>query len=141
MDTENTEPKASWLLVEYQAAQDSAQHHDNLLWNTTGAVWAAELVALGFAVQQLGTVARRPTVLAVGFIAILMLLYEWIMALQFRSVKNQKYKRCKQIEAILHLEQHTKLNYFTSWGSIVYAFVVLSFLSVWGFVLCAAFDP
>ena len=32
------------LLVEYQAAQDSAQHHDSLVWTTTGIIWGAGLV-------------------------------------------------------------------------------------------------
>ena len=34
------------LLVEYQAAQESAQHHDNLVWTVTALIWGGMLVLL-----------------------------------------------------------------------------------------------
>ncbi len=42
------------LLVEYQTAQDSAEHHDALLWNVTAIIWGANLVLIGFVLQSIG---------------------------------------------------------------------------------------
>ena len=34
-------------IAEYKATQDSAQHHDNLLWYVSSIVWGGNLVLLG----------------------------------------------------------------------------------------------
>jgi len=36
------------LLVEYQAAQESAQHHDNLIWTVTALIWGGMFVLFWF---------------------------------------------------------------------------------------------
>ena len=46
------EPTPEQLLVEYQAAQTSAEHHDGLIWSISGVVWAASLVLLGILLAQ-----------------------------------------------------------------------------------------
>ena len=41
------------LLVEYEKAQDSAQHHDGIVWSVISMTWAAEMVLLGFVVSSI----------------------------------------------------------------------------------------
>jgi len=48
------EPTNDALLVEYQAAQGSAEHHDNLVWTVTSTMWGASLILLGFTLDQVG---------------------------------------------------------------------------------------
>ena len=126
------------LIAEYQSAQDSAQHHDNQVWDTTGIIWAAGLVLFGFVIQSLDNQKLKLPIIIVCILAIIMLLYLWVMALQLNSVKNQKYERCKELEAILHFEQHSKLRYAKYSGRIFYAMVMITFIAAWILTLIIA---
>jgi len=122
------------LLVEYQAAQDSAQHHDNQVWTTTGIIWGAGLILIGFVVQSIGDLGLKLPVVAVCVLAILMLIYLWVMAFQLNSVKNQKYARCKELESILKLKQHSRLRYAKRSGRIFYSLIMAVFIVTWVFI-------
>jgi hypothetical protein len=91
----NPTPEA--LLVEYQSAQDSAQHHDNLVWTTTGIIWGSSLILLGFVITSLNTPPLKLVITASSILGLLLCIYVWLAALQFASVRNQKYSRCKKI--------------------------------------------
>lgn len=123
------------LLVEYQAAQDSAQHHDILLWTVTGLMWGASLILLGFVLEKLTDPTLRPLITAVSVLGIVINVTVWIFALQFNSVKRQKYARCKELEKQLNLSQHRNLRYASKSQGILYGIVMLIFIFTWIIVI------
>jgi len=135
------EPQCEHLIVEYQAAQNSAQHHDVLVWSVTSVVWAANLVLLGFVVNHFGKDNPLPKVF-LGWIiglGIFLDLMGWIIARQLRAVKNFKYERCKVIEARFGLKQHTDLKKWLkehTWltslkQNYMYSIMMLAFIAAW----------
>ena len=142
-----TDNERNILLVEYQKAQDSAQHHDSLIWTSGGILWGASLVLIALVVG--GLHERRPTALFVGISLFAMLLqgFHWIMAETYNAVKNRKYERCREIEAKIneektqhlmktHLHENEKYpkKRFTYW----YRAVAVAYLGLWGWVALAA---
>lgn len=138
MPTQNASIDKEALLVEYQAAQDSAQHHDSLVWTTTGIIWGASLVLLGFVIQNMNDPRLKLSIIAISILTILLLVYLWLIALTFGSVRNQKYARCKEIEKVFHLEQHSKLHYPNQSGRIFYGVIMAAFIVVWVVILVGA---
>ncbi|MHB9003917.1 MAG: hypothetical protein ACYC6C_07610 [Coriobacteriia bacterium] len=133
-------PENSDLLVEYQAAQESAQHHDHLVASWTSIVWSAVVVLLGLAVPVVAG-GRLPVLMTlVAVLAILLLLWVLVFALMFGSVKRQKYERCKQIESELGLHQHTDLNYPRCVQSVLYVVMTLLFIGVLSAVIVFAWS-
>lgn len=139
---ESEGPTNEALLVEYQAAQDSAQHHDNMIWSATGIVWGASLILLGFILEGLAKNADPGTAkvsvsalslapLAVSPLAIVLLTYLWYAACVFASVKNQKYARCKEIELLLGLRQHSTLRMPKYRQRILYGIAMGLFIATW----------
>jgi len=129
------------LLVEYQAAQESAQHHDNQVWTTTGIIWGAGLVLIGFVVQILDKRELMPIIVLVSVLALFMLVHLWIMAFQFNSIKRQKYDRCKEIENLLHLHQHTDLIYKVKTGRTLYCITMILYVIVWLLIIAIVIFP
>jgi hypothetical protein len=123
------------LLVEYQAAQDSAQHHDNLLYTVTSLMWGASLLLLGFILEKLTDTTLRPLITALCVLGLVLNVTVWIFALQFNSVKRQKYARCKELEKQLNLSQHRNLRYASGSQRVLYAIVMLIFIFTWILVL------
>ena len=123
------------LLVEYQAAQDSAQHHDTLLYTTTSLMWGASLILLGFILNDLTNTALRPLITALGILGLVLCVTVWIFALQFNSIKRQKYTRCREIEEIMNLSQHRNLRYVSGSQRFLYGIVTLIFILTWIFIL------
>lgn len=135
MNDKTIKPDNQALLVEYQAAQDSAQHHDALVWTTTGIIWGAGLVLIGFVIQNMNDPHLKLSIIATCVLAILLLVYLWVMALQLGSVKNQKYARCKEIESIFSFTQHSKLRYAKNSGRIFYGVVMVVFITTWVIII------
>jgi heme/copper-type cytochrome/quinol oxidase subunit 4 len=123
------------LLFEYQAAQDSAQHHDSLLWNITGIIWGAELVLLGFIIQSIESFRSKPVVLISSFLAIVLIIFLFVTFLYLRNIRNFKYARCKEIEVILGLKQHRLLPHPKFIGTIMFYSVLLIFIVTWVIVI------
>jgi len=100
--------KTEILLIEYQKAQDSAEHHDRLLWAVVGLLVTGMAALLVVQPGKTACVYRwtrfYPPIL--GIIASFVLFY-FVRSLRF--FKNEKYKRCKVIERLLGMEQHSKL--------------------------------
>ena len=141
MNDKTTKPDNQAFLIEYQAAQDSAQHHDALVWTTTGIIWGAGLVLIGFVIQNMNDPRLKLSIIATCGLAILLLVYLWVMALQLGSVRNQKYARCKEIESIFHFTQHSKLRYANRSGRIFYGIVMVVFIATWVLILITVLLP
>ncbi len=135
MKEKNQESVNEFFLIEYQAAQDSAQYHDNLIWTTTGIIWGASLVLSGFVMQNINNNALKPYIIAACSLAILQLIFLWTMARQWKSVKNQKYSRCKEIEELFDFKQHSQLKYKKNSMGIFYGIVTASQIVFWGTIV------
>lgn len=118
------------LLVEYQTAQDSAQHHDNMIWSATSIVWAASLVLLGFVLENFEKKLNL-IIMAVAVLAMVMLGYIWYASRVFGAVKNQKYARCKKIEQLLGLQQHASVRMPKHVQRVLYGIVMGLFIATW----------
>lgn len=128
-------PDKETLLVEYQAAQSSAQFHDGLIWSVTNVLWIAALVLFGFILTQLHNEALRVLLTALSILGLSFVVFAWFCALQFNSIKNQKYKRCKEIEADLAMTQHTKLEFPRYFQRVIYAGIMVLFIVCWFLLL------
>ena len=120
-------PSPDALLVEYQAAQDSAQHHDSLIWSVNSVVWAGSLVLVGFTLEHATNPDLKFVLLAVSVLGIVMIIKVWVYTWQFRALKRQKYDRCKEIETDVGLEQHSRVK----WPSGQVAYSGVSIASSW----------
>ena len=123
------------LLVEYQSAQESAQHHDNLVWTVTSIIWGGMLVLLGLVLGNLDNSKLRLILFSLSILGIVLTIAVWIFALQLNSVKRQKYQRCKDLEKLLHMFQHTELKYCSGLQRIIYGIVTILFIIAWIVVL------
>ncbi|HEY8095479.1 MAG TPA: hypothetical protein VIE65_05225 [Methylobacter sp.] len=134
---EEKHPTDDAMLVEYEAAQASAEHHDTLVWTVTNSLWALSMVLFGFAVSVLDKPAVQSQVgikvLLSGlcFVGVSLLSYAWFCALQFASIRNQKYRRCKALEKHLGLQQHTNLEHFNHSQRVLYAIVLFFMVIAW----------
>ena len=128
------------IRLEYEKAQDSAEHHDRLLWYVTSIVWTGNLIVLG----QIATCTKirlsSIPVLFVSVLALVLNLFLWVASFQFRWIRNQKYKFCKQIEDNLRgmRGQHKNLCYPPGVMWTLYCFVTILFLVVWFAILFIA---
>jgi uncharacterized membrane protein len=107
------------LLVEYRKAQDSAEHHDNLVSSIFG-VWVGSAVLIGFVLTGLSSkhVTQYKSVLILVVItgwALTCLSMYW--ATRSHLIKEKKYKRCQDIEVALHglMSQHTMMKGTGKW--------------------------
>jgi hypothetical protein len=133
--------KMSNMRVEYQKAQDSAEHHDSLLWYVTSIVWSGNLILLGEVATSTKTHLASILILPISVLALVLNLFVWAAAFQFRSVKKQKYEYCKQIEDKLPgmRGQHRNLCHPPGVTWTLYCSVTILFLIVWfAFLLMAA---
>ena len=123
------------LLVEYSAAQNSAQHHDTLVWNSIGLIWSAQLVLLGFIIQGSNDMLNPKITLFACVLALVLLIYLCISYFSFRKIRNFKYQICKEIEKELSLHQHNSLNHKKYIGTISFFVVTVLFGIVWLLVI------
>ena len=123
------------LLVEYQSAQGSAQHHDNLLWTVTSIIWGGMLVLFGFVLANLDKTNLRLILTFLSILGIVLTIAVWGFALLLGSVMRQKYARCKTIEELFDMHQNRDLKYAARSQRIVYGIVMILFIIVWLIVL------
>jgi len=126
------------LLAEYKAAQDSAQHHDNLLWYVSSIVWGGNLILLGSFLKNIGNATgalSRSFIFYVGIFCILLNLCLWGCACLFRNIRNQKYDQCKFIESKLGFRQHSDLRCVPGLMWFIYSFVTIMFMALWFLVV------
>jgi small-conductance mechanosensitive channel len=125
------------FLVEYQKAQDSAQHQDTLIWTATGVAWAGNVALLAFAFSKITKPYFQPFVVLLAFLGISAVVTAAILTVQLIDVKNQKYERCKQLESCYGFKQHQDLKYRAGPQKIAYTVTALLFIMVWLFILWA----
>ena len=117
------------LITEYHAAQSSAAHHVNLVWQATSILWAANIVLMGFVLS----VIERPTmayvVSAISIFGIVVSMLIFRFAWVYRGVALHKYGVCKEIEAKLGMRQHTTTP--SSGLYRIYIIMTASLVSVW----------
>lgn len=129
----NDDPRREALLIEYQKAQDSAEHHDNLVWNITALNWIGSAVLMGFVLSGIGsspTLSQKIALFSLAIVGFLLSCLVWRWARQVGAMRNLKYRRCKEIEAELGMRQHT----FSEWPGKQrgeYSWLMLVFLAVW----------
>jgi len=133
--TDGSEPRdaqPSDPAVEYQAAQPSAEHHDNLAWSATGTLWAGSLVLLGFVIDSIKEGRSRVLLTCICCFGMALTSAVWWISLQLRDVKRQKYERCRKLESVLGFQQHTRLSYPDGQQSFVFGLLMVILLVVWG---------
>lgn len=129
------------LLVEYQKAQDSAQHHETLAWMVTSITWGASLVLLGFISKNLIIPELRLFNSILGCLGIILILAECRLASVLNDIKLQKYEHCKEIERKVGFSQHSKLrDPNRKIHKILFGLVTLLFLSCWLAVIWIAWS-
>ena len=128
------------LLVEYQAAQESAQHHDNLVWTVTALIWGGMLVLFGFILGNLNNASLRLILILLSIVGITLTIVACVFTVQYNSVMRQKYQRCKDIELLLHMRQHTELKYPPGLQKIIYHIITVLFVIAWCTVFWSAWN-
>ncbi len=123
------------FLVEYQKAQDSAEHHDSLVWTVTSIIWTGNLVLLGFVLSSLAKPNTQRLLTVPCILGAVLVICVFILAVSFGWVKRQKYQRCKSLEERWDFQQHRQLRYPKRLQTILYIIVTLAFLVIWGVVI------
>ncbi len=118
-------------LLEYEMAQNSAEHHDNLVWSVSTLTWGVSSVLLGFVLNNITDNELGVVILLFCLIGVFLILCSWLFARQFRSIRNQKYVRCKELEAELGLVQHTNIKHKNGSQSALYSIIMLLFITTW----------
>ena len=130
-----TKTKYESKLLEYEMAQNSAEHHDNLVWSVSTITWGVSSVLLGFVLNNITKDSLGVVVLLFCLIGIFLILCSWLFARQFRDLRNQKYKRCKKLEAELGISQHTMIKYKDGSQTSMYSIIMVLFLVTWSVVI------
>lgn len=125
----------------YEKAQDSAEHHDRLLWYVTSIVWTGNLIVLGQIATSTEICLSSIRVLSVSVLVLILNLFLWSASYQFKWIIKQKYDYCHDIEKDILKEargQHKDLRYPHGVMWTLYCFVTISFLVVWFAILFIA---
>jgi hypothetical protein len=131
---EESEPSPearSRMLIEYQAAQQSAQHHDTTAWSFISITWGASLVLMGFVLNSVREANLRILLSVFSAIGILFVITVWVARNQMNAVKRQKYARCKELEAKLGFRQHSQLAYQEGRGGAIVTCITLALVFAW----------
>lgn len=107
--TELTKEQREAYLIEYQMSQQSAEHHDTLLWTSTGIIWAANFVLFGLISDNIfkeASLQHKCLLTLISSVAIIINAAMLALAYSFRRIRLLKYKRCQRIEKRFGLWQH-----------------------------------
>lgn len=129
------------LLVEYQAAQDSAQHHDTLIWLINSVIWSASLILLGLLLKSSPDRSMILIVSIVSLLGIFLVIKVWIYTFQLAELKRKKYERCKEIEKRLGFTQHTSVVWKSGMQRVLYSIVMILFIVIWLIVAWTYLKP
>ena len=99
-------PKKDALIVEYQKAQESAEHYDKLIWTVTSIFITVIAVILGYSFNKELSIIKLSFNI-IGALGIILFLFTIIK--HMHHIKNVKYKRCKEIEDMLAMKQHNMI--------------------------------
>ncbi len=125
-EEELTQEDRNILLVEYQKAQDSAEHFDTVSWAIKSVLWAGNLVLLGFALDQLVKICtttehavQSALVTTVSLIGIMAAIAAYLWSRQCSRAIGYKYCLCKRIESRIGMEHHQKTPWKRGLGSLL----------------------
>src|SRR5215471_7684593 len=93
-------------LAEYSATQESAQHHDSLIWTATGPVWGGNFVLLGFIIEALSSGCGGVWIPLAGLLGFILTAGVWKCVAVWNEIMNIKYRRCRELEERLDMWQH-----------------------------------
>jgi hypothetical protein len=119
------------LLVEYQKAQDSAQHHASMSWTATSIIWAASLVLIGFVYNNLTDSKLALLLTFICVLGTLLIIIVNLMVISLEKTMKSKYRRCKEIEKVLAMKQHTEIESSGISFRVFYNIITLLFIAVW----------
>jgi hypothetical protein len=93
------------LIAEYQKTQDSAEHHDNLLWIVVALILSGMAAIVTLALKHPSEYVPAADFIfpSLGIILSTLLCF---CVYSFGLIRNQKYGRCKAIESELGMAQH-----------------------------------
>jgi len=124
-------PSKKDLRVEYLASQQSAEHHDKLVWQVSSIMWATNSLLIGFSLQGIHDKIPRYLTTFIAILGIVIVIGVWIFSSQLRDLKRQKYDHCKEIEGKLGLTQHGQTRYPAGAQAYLYGFIMIIFIIVW----------
>jgi len=145
MDDKKEISQEKWLFaIEYQKAQDSAEHHDNLIWSVTSIIWGASFISLGFVFQgimhsQLMISGKiLSSAICIFGIALVIIVKKYNQL--YDKIIDIKYKRCQDLEHsdILNFKQHKSTNEdYPKKGKMksFYRGITWGFCIIWGITL------
>jgi len=121
-------------LAEYEKAQDSAQHHDMLVWSISSLNWVGSAILMGLVLGGLSSASQcrqKVVLLAISAVGVWLAILVWRWTCQLRYVKVWKYNRCKEIEALLGMKQHSGLPYKAGSQTKFNAVLMVLFILAW----------
>jgi hypothetical protein len=129
-----TKEQREAFLIEYQKAQDSAQHHDTLVWTILSLNWVGSAILMGFVLSGIDAAScllQKLALLAMSAVGVALSALVWRWAYKTRCVKVAKYKRCIALEALFEMQQHSCLSYTAGSQTKEYAALMILFLLAW----------
>lgn len=132
-------PTKEQLLIEYQAAQRSAEHHDTIVWRITSIMWASNLVLLGLILNVDIKAVSSPLYIGAGILGVFTMAATIVFTGHLRKMKIFKYERCKDIEKQFGLTQHSGYQWKGSLGRNLHVGISGLFILVWTGVLISGF--
>lgn len=130
--SEQTPAEPSLLVVEYQKAQDSAQHHDTLAWSSIAVFLAANVALLSLVLKDLQRCSEfRLAFSVLAALGMALSLVAWRNWFLFNGIKRQKYDRCKALEAGFGFRQHSSLKYPAGSQHWLVSTIIILFCLIW----------
>lgn len=125
------------FLTEYAKAQDSAEHHDTLIWTATGVACAANIALLIFVIRKDALLNYPITSTLLGVLGMFLIVSVWLVANALIKLKKKKYDRCKDLEKKFGFCQHldTEEYYPVGRQRRFYNLCMAIILVVWVFIL------
>lgn len=136
MDNDNQGKQERDAEFLYQSAQQSAEHHDAMLWEVTYIVWGSTTLLLGFVLEAINEEPLLSLITA-GF-SIFITVLSVFFAMSFRKIRNNKYAVCKRIEQDMNMKwkQHSELDTPIGTQTRWYCATAIALILVW---LCVVF--
>jgi len=123
------------LLMEYQCAQHSAHHYDNLGWQAINVFWVAMGILIYVGFQHLSSEKLEWHVTVLAILAISMAGFIWIASRLLRSLKLQAYKKCDCLASLLCTSAYRHVDYPEGAQSKLLGFVIIIVAVLWSLVL------
>jgi hypothetical protein len=99
----------NWLMLEYEKAQDSAEHHNQMAWVVSSLFILTSLTLFGEIIANIEKLSF--SILSLGvFIGIFLIIVNGILFFSSQKTKIKKYEICKGIERKINKQLFTEEN-------------------------------